>query len=39
VACLVQAETDRETGMNRGVSEKQIRLKIFSPNVVRARQP
>ncbi|XP_075110856.1 dynamin-related protein 3A [Nicotiana tabacum] len=30
----IQAETDREAGMNRGVSDKQIRLKIFSPNVL-----
>ncbi|KAJ6823565.1 dynamin-related protein 3A-like [Iris pallida] len=30
----IQAETDREVGRNKGVSEKQIRLKIFSPNVL-----
>ncbi|WJX26425.1 Dynamin-related protein 3A [Trifolium repens] len=30
----IQAETDRETGDNKGVSDKQIRLKIVSPNVV-----
>ncbi|KAL8136535.1 hypothetical protein V2J09_002536 [Rumex salicifolius] len=30
----IQAETDRETGTNKGVSDKQIRLKIFSPNVL-----
>ncbi|XP_027347747.1 dynamin-related protein 3A-like isoform X2 [Abrus precatorius] len=30
----IQAETDRETGGNKGVSDKQIRLKIFSPNVL-----
>ncbi|OIT04443.1 PREDICTED: dynamin-related protein 3B-like [Nicotiana attenuata] len=30
----IQVETDREAGMNRGVSDKQIRLKIFSPNVL-----
>ncbi|XP_057417000.1 dynamin-related protein 3A [Lotus japonicus] len=30
----IQAETDREAGENKGVSEKQIRLKIFSPNVL-----
>ncbi|KAL8097383.1 dynamin-related protein 3B-like [Apium graveolens] len=30
----IQAETDREAGGNRGVSDKQIRLKIFSPNVL-----
>ncbi|THG03110.1 hypothetical protein TEA_001286 [Camellia sinensis var. sinensis] len=28
------AETDREAGGNKGVSDKQIRLKIFSPNVL-----
>lgn len=27
-------ETDRELGTNKGISEKQIRLKIFSPNVL-----
>lgn len=32
--CLTQAETDREAGGNKGVSDKQIRLKIFSPNVL-----
>ncbi|KAI5661319.1 hypothetical protein M9H77_20642 [Catharanthus roseus] len=30
----IQAETEREAGINRGVSDKQIRLKIFSPNVL-----
>ncbi|PKA55240.1 Dynamin-related protein 3A [Apostasia shenzhenica] len=30
----IQAETDREAGANKGVSDKQIRLKIFSPNVL-----
>lgn len=30
----MQAETDRELGTNKGISEKQIRLKIFSPNVL-----
>ncbi|KAK9144485.1 hypothetical protein Sjap_004388 [Stephania japonica] len=30
----IQAETDREAGGNRGVSDKQIRLKIYSPNVL-----
>ncbi|KAH0460986.1 hypothetical protein IEQ34_008561 [Dendrobium chrysotoxum] len=30
----IQAETDREAGANQGVSDKQIRLKIFSPNVL-----
>ncbi|XP_038888016.1 dynamin-related protein 3A-like isoform X4 [Benincasa hispida] len=29
-----KAETDREAGGNKGVSDKQIRLKIFSPNVL-----
>ncbi|KVH68460.1 Dynamin [Cynara cardunculus var. scolymus] len=29
-----RAETDREAGGNNGVSDKQIRLKIFSPNVL-----
>jgi len=30
----VQAETEREAGANRGISEKTIRLKIYSPNVL-----
>uniref|UniRef100_A0A0E0DDB7 Dynamin-type G domain-containing protein n=1 Tax=Oryza meridionalis TaxID=40149 RepID=A0A0E0DDB7_9ORYZ len=30
----IQLETDKEAGGNKGVSEKQIRLKIFSPNVL-----
>ncbi|XAR53012.1 hypothetical protein NMG60_11021389 [Bertholletia excelsa] len=30
----IQAETDREAGGNKGVSDKQIRLKIFSPSVL-----
>lgn len=30
----IQAETERELGTNKGISEKQIRLKIFSPNVL-----
>ncbi|KAL3621007.1 Dynamin-related protein 3A [Castilleja foliolosa] len=30
----IQAETDREAGENKGVSDKKIRLKIFSPNVL-----
>ncbi|MBA0875264.1 hypothetical protein Goshw_028767 [Gossypium schwendimanii] len=30
----LQAETDREAGGNKGVSDRQIRLKIFSPNVL-----
>ncbi|PHU10398.1 Dynamin-related protein 3B [Capsicum chinense] len=30
----IQAETEREAGANKGVSDKQIRLKIFSPNVI-----
>ncbi|CAD6261175.1 unnamed protein product [Miscanthus lutarioriparius] len=29
----IQLETDKEAGDNKGVSKKQIRLKIFSPNV------
>ncbi|XP_028095597.1 dynamin-related protein 3A-like isoform X1 [Camellia sinensis] len=30
----IQAETEREVGYNKGVSDKQIRLKISSPNVL-----
>ncbi|KAF7016237.1 hypothetical protein CFC21_029894 [Triticum aestivum] len=30
----IQSETDKEAGGNKGVSDKQIRLKIFSPNVI-----
>ncbi|KAK4739831.1 hypothetical protein R3W88_003528 [Solanum pinnatisectum] len=30
----IQAETEREAGGNKGVSDKQIRLKIFSSNVL-----
>ncbi|CAL5183250.1 unnamed protein product [Lathyrus oleraceus] len=30
----IQAETDREAGENKGVSDRQIRLKIVSPNVL-----
>ncbi|XP_022731283.1 dynamin-related protein 3A-like isoform X3 [Durio zibethinus] len=30
----IQIETEREAGCNKGVSEKQIRLKISSPNVL-----
>lgn len=30
----MQAETEREAGGNKGVSDKQIRLKIYSPNVL-----
>eukprot|EP00246_Nothoceros_aenigmaticus_P012241 TRINITY_DN3698_c0_g2_i3.p1 TRINITY_DN3698_c0_g2~~TRINITY_DN3698_c0_g2_i3.p1 ORF type:complete len:767 (-),score=166.49 TRINITY_DN3698_c0_g2_i3:167-2467(-) len=30
----IQAETERELGVNKGISEKQIRLKIFSPSVL-----
>ncbi|KAF7127357.1 hypothetical protein RHSIM_Rhsim11G0141700 [Rhododendron simsii] len=30
----IQAETEREAGGNKGVTDKQIRLKIFSPNVL-----
>ncbi|KAL5988435.1 Dynamin-related protein 3A [Asimina triloba] len=31
---MLKAETDREAGGNKGVSDKQIRLKVFSPNVL-----
>lgn len=30
----IQSETDRLTGKNKGVSDKPIRLKICSPNVL-----
>ncbi|KMT09308.1 hypothetical protein BVRB_6g134060 [Beta vulgaris subsp. vulgaris] len=30
----IQAETEREAGANRGISETTIRLKIYSPNVL-----
>lgn len=30
----MQLETERELGTNKGISEKQIRLKIYSPNVL-----
>ncbi len=30
----LQLETDRELGNNKGISEKQLRLKIFSPHVL-----
>ncbi|KAL5705321.1 dynamin GTPase [Ranunculus cassubicifolius] len=30
----IQAETEREAGENKGVSDKQIRLKIYSPTVL-----
>ncbi|KAJ1704076.1 hypothetical protein LUZ63_003855 [Rhynchospora breviuscula] len=30
----IETETNREAGGNKGVSDKQIRLKIFSPNVL-----
>ncbi|KNA03442.1 hypothetical protein SOVF_209150 [Spinacia oleracea] len=30
----IQAETEREAGRNKGVSEKPIRLKISSPNIL-----
>lgn len=30
----IQAQTDKEAGGNKGVSDKQIRLKIFSPHVL-----
>lgn len=32
--CVFQDETNREAGVNKGVSDKQIRLKVFSPNVL-----
>ncbi|KAL6295881.1 hypothetical protein ACE6H2_004023 [Prunus campanulata] len=31
---MLLAETEREAGLNKGVSDKQIRLKITSPNVL-----
>jgi replication fork clamp-binding protein CrfC len=34
LSASMQAETDREAGGNKGVSDRQIRLKIFSPNVL-----
>jgi dynamin 1-like protein len=30
----ILAETERVVGANKGISEKPIRLKIFSPNVL-----
>uniref|UniRef100_A0A7I4CEI4 Dynamin-related protein 3A n=1 Tax=Physcomitrium patens TaxID=3218 RepID=A0A7I4CEI4_PHYPA len=30
----IQLETERDMGTNKGISEKQIRLKIFSPDVL-----
>jgi len=30
----IEAETDRETGSNKAISDKQIRLKICSPYVL-----
>ncbi|KAH7438780.1 hypothetical protein KP509_04G031100 [Ceratopteris richardii] len=30
----IEAETERELGSNKGISDNQIRLKIFSPNVL-----
>ena len=30
----IQAETDRVVGTNKNVSDKPIRLKIYSPNVL-----
>ncbi|KMZ74734.1 putative Dynamin [Zostera marina] len=30
----IEVETEREAGTNKGLSDKQIRLKIFSPNVL-----
>lgn len=35
--CLLQeilTDTEREVGSNKGISQKPIRLKIFSPNVL-----
>ena len=28
----IEAETDRETGTNKGISNKPINLKVYSPN-------
>ena len=33
-AQIVQEEIEREVGVNKGVSDKWIRLKMFSPNVL-----
>ena len=33
-AQIVQEEIEREVGVNKGVLDKRIRLKIFSPNVL-----
>ena len=33
-AQIVPVEMEREVGVNKGVSDKQIRLKIFSPNLL-----
>ena len=33
-AQIMQAEIEREVGVNKGVLDKKIRLKIFSPNVL-----
>ncbi|KAM7540128.1 hypothetical protein Aperf_G00000032930 [Anoplocephala perfoliata] len=30
----IEAETDRETGTNKGISNKPINLKVYSPNVL-----
>ena len=30
----IEAETDRETGKNRGISNKPINLTVYSPNVM-----
>jgi dynamin GTPase len=30
----IQAETDRQTGVNKGISSVPINLKIYSPNVL-----
>ncbi|XP_020590970.1 dynamin-related protein 3A-like [Phalaenopsis equestris] len=34
IRCEIEAQTDREALGNKGVSDKQILLKIFSPNVL-----
>eukprot|EP00952_Eustigmatos_sp_NYUAD-ZCMA_P002753 12033-Eustigmatos_ZCMA.PRE.1 len=30
----IRRETDRMTGKNKGISERSINLKVFSPNVL-----
>jgi dynamin 1-like protein len=34
VKAEIQAETDRLLGTNKGVSDKPIRLKVYSPHVL-----